>query len=110
ERWYAGISSARSASAAWHTAAWAVFGAGYVGGIVFVSSVLGAGATDVILVLVAGSRLSAYIGATVGEIGFLRGIWMDGSKRLAWLEDYAASLTASADKEVPARLTRGVRL
>ena len=40
----------------------------------------------------AGSRLSAYIGATVGEIGFLRGIWMDGSQRLAWLEDYAAAL------------------
>ena len=39
-----------------------------------------------------GSRLSAYIGATVGEIGFLRGIWMDGSRRLAWLEDYAAAL------------------
>ena len=38
------------------------------------------------------SRLSAYIGATVGEIGFLRGIWMDGSQRLAWLEDYAAAL------------------
>ena len=33
---------------------------------------------EVLLVLAAGSRLSAYIGATVGEIGFLRGIWMDG--------------------------------
>ena len=46
---------------------------------------------EVLLVLAAGSRLSAYIGATVGEIGFLRGFWMDGSRRLAWLEDYAAS-------------------
>jgi ATP-binding cassette subfamily B protein len=61
------------------------------------------------LVLAAGSRLSAYIGATVGEIGFLRGIWMDGSRRLAWLEDYAAALVASADLPVPARLTRGIR-
>ena len=52
---------------------------------------------NVLLVLAAGSRLSAYIGATVGEIGFLRGIWLDGSRRLAWLEDYAASLVASAD-------------
>ena len=47
---------------------------------------------NVLLVLAAGSRLSAYIGATVGEIGFLRGIWLDGSRRLAWLEDYAAAL------------------
>src|SRR5205823_6814493 len=48
-------------------------------------------------------------GATVGEIGFLRGIWMDGSRRLAWLEDYAASLVANADLPVPARLTQGIR-
>jgi ATP-binding cassette subfamily B protein len=61
-------------------------------------------------VLAAGARLSAYIGATVGEIGFLRGIWMDGSQRLAWLEDYAASLTAHADVPVPHRLHRGIRL
>jgi ATP-binding cassette subfamily B protein len=63
----------------------------------------------VLLVLAAGARLSAYIGATVGEIGFLRGIWMDGSRRLAWLEDYAASLVASADQPVPVRLKHGIR-
>src|SRR3989442_2595763 len=65
---------------------------------------------DVLLVLAAGSRLSAYVSATVGEIGFLRGIWMDGSRRLAWLEDYAASLVAHADLPVPPRLKRGIRL
>jgi len=51
-----------------------------------------------------------YVGATVGEIGFLRGIWMDGSRRLAWLEDYAHSLVASADQPVPAVVQRGIRL
>src|SRR5947199_315833 len=63
----------------------------------------------VLLAVAAGSRLSAYIGATVGEIGFLRGIWIDGSRRLAWLEDYAAALVARADRPVPARLTQGIR-
>ena len=58
---------------------------------------LDAPAGDVLLVLAAGSRLSAYIGATVGEIGFLRGIWIDGSRRLAWLEDYAAVAGRAAD-------------
>ncbi len=62
---------------------------------------LGAPAAEVLLVLAAGARLSAYIGATVGEIGFLRGFWMDGSRRLAWLEDYAASVAASGDLPVP---------
>ena len=65
---------------------------------------LRAPAGDVLLVLAAGARLSAYIGATVGEIGFLRGFWMDGSRRLAWLEDYAASVAAAGDLPVPAVL------
>jgi ATP-binding cassette subfamily B protein len=44
----------------------------------------------------------------VGEIGFLRGIWMDGSRRLVWLEDYAASLEMGADQPVPTRLASGI--
>jgi ATP-binding cassette subfamily B protein len=110
ERWYGPVSAARSRSAAWHTLAWAVFGAAYVGAIAFVSSGLQAPPASVLLVLAAGSRLSAYIGATVGEIGFLRGIWLDGSRRLAWLEDYAASLEASAVEPAPSRLAEGIRL
>ena len=35
---------------------------------------------------------------------------MDGLRRLAWLEDYAASVAASADLEAPARLRQGIRL
>jgi ATP-binding cassette, subfamily B, bacterial len=110
ERWYGPLAAARLRSAAWHTLAWAVFGAGYVGAVVAVASVLDAGPAAVLLVLAAGSRLSAYIGATAVEVGFLRGIWMDGSRRLAWLEDYAAAVAASADQPVPATLASGIRL
>jgi len=45
----------------------------------------------------------------VGEIGFLRGVWLDGSRRLAWLETYAAAQVADADQPVPERLTDGIR-
>jgi ATP-binding cassette, subfamily B, bacterial len=110
ERWYGPVATARWGSAVWHTLAWAVFGLAYVGAVVFVALVLHSPPADVLLVLAAGSRLSAYIGATVGEIGFLRGIFLDGSKRLAWLEDYAASVIAHADLPVPARLRQGIRL
>jgi ATP-binding cassette subfamily B protein len=110
ERWYGPVSATRWGSAFWHALAWMVFGGSYVGAIVFVSSGLRAPAGDVLLVLAAGARLSAYIGATVGEIGFLRGIWIDGSRRLAWLEDYAASLVPSADVPAPSRLQEGIRL
>jgi ATP-binding cassette subfamily B protein len=109
ERWYGPVASARWGTAAWHTLAWAIFGAGYVGAVVFVSSVLKASPGEVLLVLAAGARLSAYLGATVGEIGFLRGFWLDGSRRMAWLEDYAASLMEHADAPAPERLADGIR-
>src|SRR5712671_5600325 len=109
ERWYGPVAAARWGSAMWQTLGWAIFGAAFVSAVVFVSSRPGATPGQVLLVLAAGSRLSAYIGATVGEIGFLRGFWLDGSRRMAWLEDYAASLTEHADTPAPERLVEGIR-
>jgi ATP-binding cassette, subfamily B, bacterial len=109
ERWYGPVAAARWGSAFWLALGWAIFGLAYVGAIVFVSSYLRAPASAVLLVLAAGARLSGYIGATVGEIGFLRGFWMDGSRRLAWLEDYAASVAAAGDLPVPRALHGGIR-
>jgi ATP-binding cassette subfamily B protein len=109
ERWYGPVSASRWASAAWHGIGWAIFGAAYAGAVVYVAVGLDAPAGDVLLVLAAGARLSAYIGGTVGEIGFLRGIWLDGSRRLAWLERYAAAVAAHADTPVPDRLHDGIR-
>ncbi len=118
ERWYGPVAAARFASALWHTLAWAIFGAAYVGAVALVATAPGAvgarvtTAGNVLLVLAAGARLSAYIGATVGEIGFLRSVWLDGSRRLAWLEDYAASLVESGDLPiplVPERIAREIR-
>jgi ATP-binding cassette subfamily B protein len=108
ERWYGPVAAARWRTAWWHTLGWTIFGAAYVAAVVFVSSVLRATPGNVLLVLAAGARLSAYISATVGEIGFLRGIWLDGSRRLAWLEDYAARQALGADAAVPETLQHGI--
>jgi ATP-binding cassette subfamily B protein len=109
QAWYGPVAAARWGSAWWHALAWAIFGGAYVGAVVFVSSIIHAPAAQVLLVLAAGARLSSYIGATVGEIGFLRGFWADGSRRLAWLEDYAASVAAAGDLAVPTILKHGIR-
>ncbi len=108
DRAYEPIAAARWATAGWHALAWSVFGLAYVGAVVFVASGLGASAGSVLLVLAAGSRLSQYVGAAVGELGFLRGIWLDSSRRLAWLEDYAAAADSRHDGVVPARLVDGI--
>lgn len=109
ERWYSPVAAARWKTAWWHAFSWAIFGAGYVAAVIFISSRPGATPGQVLLVLAAGARLSAYIGATVGEIGFLRGFWLEGSRRMAWLEDYAASATEQADLPAPDELAQGVR-
>jgi len=109
ERGHRPVARVRAETAAWHVLAWAIFGAAYVGAIVFVARGLAAPAGQVLLVLAAGARLSAYVGATVGELGFLRGFWMDGSRRLAWLEDYARAVADGADRPPPTGLQRGVQ-
>jgi len=109
ERWYRPVAAARWTTAVWHSLAWAVFGGGYVAAVIFVSSRAGVTPGQILLVLAAGARLSAYIGATVGEIGFLRGFWLEGSRRLAWLEDYAASLVEYESLPAPDRLVHGIR-
>ncbi|SIO62927.1 ATP-binding cassette, subfamily B [Singulisphaera sp. GP187] len=109
ERWYRPVAKARWGSALWNMLAWGIFGAGFLGSVAFVALGIQAKPGDVLLVLAAGSRLSAYIGATVGEVGFLCGFWLDGSRRMAWLEDYAAGLLETADTPVPERLNLGIR-
>jgi len=110
ECWYKPVAAARWASAAWYTAGWMVFGAAYACAVAFVASMPGATAGAAVLVLAAGSRLSAYIAGTVGEVGFLRGFWLEGSRRMAWLEDYAAAASEDAGADAPEHLVEGIRI
>ena len=110
DRWYAPLAHARTITAFWQSLTWALFGGAYVAAIVYVAAGIHANVGNVLLVVAAGSRLSQYVGAAVGELGFLRGIWLDSSRRLAWLEDYAASKARTAEVDVPVRITQGITL
>ena len=109
ERWYQPIAAARWGTALWNALAWAIFGGAYAAAVVFVVWVVHSSPAQVLLVLAAGAGLAAYVRAAVGEIGFLRGFWADGSRRLAWLEDYAAEQAAAGDLPAPAVLREGIR-
>ena len=109
ERWYGPIARARWVTALWNALAWAIFGGAYAGAVIFVTWGIHAPAPQILLVLAAGAGLAAYVRAAVGEIGFLRGFWADGSRRLAWLEDYAAKEAAAGDLGAPAVLHDGIQ-
>jgi ATP-binding cassette, subfamily B, bacterial len=108
-RWFRPIRATQLTSAAWLTLAWAVFSLAFMGAVVWVVTGLDRGPGAVVLVLTAGGRLSAYVGSAVGELNFLRGIWLDSAQRLAWLEDFAAAQNAHVDQSAPEQLTEGIR-
>jgi len=109
ERWYQPIARARWGTALWNALAWMIFGGSYAAAVLFVVWVIHAPTAQILLVLAAGAGLAAYVRAAVGEIGFLRGFWADGSRRLAWLEDYAEKEAAAGDLAAPATLREGIR-
>jgi len=103
------MARARWGTALWNALAWAIFGSAYVGAVAFVVWGIHAPTAQILLVLAAGASLAAYIRAATGEIGFLRGFWADGSRRLAWLEDYAAKEAAAGELPPPPVLREGIR-
>jgi ATP-binding cassette subfamily B protein len=107
---YLPMARARWVSAWSQAAAWAFFGAAFVAAVGSVALGPRPAAASVALVLAAASRLSQYVGHTVSETHFLRSIWLDASRRMAWLEDYAAALESKADLAAPDGLRRGIRL
>jgi ATP-binding cassette subfamily B protein len=106
--WFEPVGAARWRTALWHTAVWALFAAAYITAVVFVASGLDRDVGEVVLVVAAGMRLASYIGGTAGELGFLRGFWLDASRRLVWLEDYARDAAADSVAPAPDRLTDGI--
>ena len=110
QRWYRTVSGARWGSALWYTLGWAVFAASYVGAVIFVSAGLNSTPGEVILVLSSGALLARYVAMAIGEIGFLRGIWLDGARRLVWLERYVELKEAAGDLPAPTRLDTGIHL
>jgi ATP-binding cassette subfamily B protein len=109
QQWYGPTSRAQYVTSLWSAGAWALFALAYVTGIIFVATGEDVSAGAVVLVLAAGVRLSGYIGAAVGELGYLRGIWLDSSRKLGWLELLAEAADEAADANVPTRLEQGIR-
>jgi ATP-binding cassette subfamily B protein len=92
------------------TAAWTVFAGAFVVAILVVTDGSGTGrAADTLMVIAAGARLTAYIGAAATEVDTW-GFFIQGSQRLLWLERMVADRRRAAEGSPPARLATGLAL
>ncbi|MFJ6194856.1 ABC transporter ATP-binding protein [Micromonospora sp. NPDC092111] len=106
---YRPMARARSRSAIWLSGAYAVLGVALIGSVALVATGPDA-APAAVLTLAAGSRLSQYLGQTVRDVHLFRVIWLDGARRLTWLDDFARSATATAHGAPPDVLRAGIRV
>jgi ATP-binding cassette, subfamily B, bacterial len=102
------IQKARIRSAIIQASAWAIFAGAFVFAIRFVA--VGSGtsrAADALVVVAAGARLSAYVGAAATEIDGW-GFFVQGAQRLLWLERMVTKRRGGATAVPPERLTNGI--
>ncbi|MEU7219094.1 ABC transporter ATP-binding protein [Nocardia iowensis] len=109
-KWYRPIGRSRAVSAGWDAGAWAVFGLGYALMLFYVVEVAEAPAAGVVLVLSAGIQMSDYVSAAIGEIDFIRGVFLDAARRLMWLEDYARAVASAGALPAPEQINQGITL
>ena len=92
------------------TAAWAVFAGAFVIAVLAVTHGSGTGrAADTLVVIAAGARLTAYIGAAATEVDSW-GFFIQGSQRLLWFERMVEDRRRQASGRPPARLETGLAL
>ena len=104
------MEAARVRSALIQASAWAVFAAAFIVAIQAVINGSGADrAADTLIVIAAGSRLTAYIGAAATEVDS-GGFFIQGAQRLLWLEQLVADRREDATGTPPARLEHGIAL
>lgn len=101
------MSRARWVTTAYQAAAMSVFGGAFAASVVWVAAGTGS-APQVVLLLSAGSRLAQYIGQTLRQVHFLRTIWLEGGRRLLWLEELAAASAEQTVGDVPGRMSSGI--
>lgn len=107
DKWERAVSRARWISAGAQAASWMVFGGAFTAGLLWVVHSPDFTNGDVVVLLIAGSRIASYLRELVAEASFLRGDWLGVSERLAWLEDYVASFD-SRGAEAPQVLRTGI--
>jgi ATP-binding cassette subfamily B protein len=103
------MARARWATTVWQAAALAVFGGAFAASVAWVAAGTGS-APQVVLLLTAGSRLAQYIGQTLRQVHFLRTIWLEGGRRLLWLEELASASAERTVEPVPERMRSGITL
>lgn len=100
---------ARLLSGLIQTAAWAIFGVAFIVALRHVVNDAGPGrAADTLIVIAAGARLTSYISMAAAQIDGW-GFFIQGAKRLLWLEGFVETRRRDRTVSPPERLVDGIR-
>ncbi|MCP3012215.1 ABC transporter ATP-binding protein/permease [Nocardiopsis dassonvillei] len=103
------MARARWTTTAWQSVALTVFSGAFVCAVAAVA-LNGGSAAQVVLLLTAGSRLAQYLGETLSQVHFLRTIWLEGGRRLLWLEELSSTAARRSPAPAPERMRSGITL
>ncbi|MGW8526894.1 ABC transporter ATP-binding protein [Nocardiopsis sp. NPDC055824] len=103
------MARARWTTTLWQTAALTVFGCAFAGSVAGVA-LNGGSAAEVVLLLTAGGRLAQYLGQALSQVHFLRTIWLEGGRRLLWLEELSSMAAERSPTPPPERMRSGITL
>ncbi|MGC4938593.1 ABC transporter ATP-binding protein [Kribbella sp. DT2] len=106
--WHRTIARSRNMTALSTTAAWSVF---FVCMVVVIGLSAGAEATagDAVILLLGGQQLGSFVSTLLSEVGYIRGTWMEGAERMAWLEAYAKSARHHGHLQPPRLEANGIQ-
>lgn len=103
------MARARWTTTVWQSIALTVFSGAFVGAVAGVA-LNGGSAAEVVLLLTSGSRLAQYLGETLSQVHFLRTIWLEGGRRLLWLEELSSMAAERSPTPPPERMRSGITL
>lgn len=98
--WHRTIARSRNITALTTTLAWMIFFVSMVALIGFVTRA-NTSPGDAVILLLSGQQLGVFVAMLLSEVGYIRGTWMEGAQRMAWLEGYAEAARRSGRLEPP---------
>lgn len=107
-RWHRTVARGRNLTAMNATLAWSVFFAATLAVLALVTT-QGVSPGNAVILLLGAQQLGNSVSMLLSEAGYIRGTWMEGAIRMAWLETYAHAASRDPDHNAMPDSGSGIR-